>query len=278
MTAQAKLLKPQTLRNYQGTLTRHVLPALGTHLLMAVSRDDVARLHSALAPVPTQANRVLALCHTLFQVAESWGLRPEGSNPARRIARFREVSRERYLTPEELARLGMVLQRGEADRLASRWTVALIRLLLLTGARWGEIRTLRWEWIDWRRSTARLPESKTGAKTLYLSPGATAVLRQVGREREGLVLPGRHGKPRAHPLRQWQRLCLAADLTNLRLHDLRHTYASFGATLGLSLQVVGRLLGHADTQTTERYAHLAPDPVAQAARLVGEAVERALRG
>jgi len=278
LETQAQRLRPQTVHNYQGTLTRHVLPALGTRPLTAVTRTDVQALHSRLTATPTQANRVLALCGTLFEVAEAWGLRPEGSNPARRISRFREVKRERYLTPTELARLGAVLARADAEGLASGWTVALVRLLLLTGARWGEIRTLRWEWIDWPRASARLPESKTGAKTLYLSPGALGVLQGLEPRASGLVLPGLRGQPRAHPLRQWQRLCTAAELENLRLHDLRHTFASFGATLGLSLQVVGRLLGHADTQTTQRYAHLAPDPVAQAARLVGEALERALGG
>lgn len=278
LQAHAASLRPQTLYNYQGTMERHVIPALGTRTLQAVTRADMQALHGRLAATPTQANRVLALCSALFQGAETWGLRPEGSNPARRIPRFREVARERYLTPDELARLGAVLTCAVEEGLASSWTVALIRLLLMTGARWGEIRTLQWAWIDWPRGTARLPESKTGAKTLYLPPGALGVLRGLGPQPYGLVLPGRRGKPRAHPEKQWRRICAAADLTNLRLHDLRHTYASFGATLGLSLQVVGRLLGHADTQTTQRYAHLAPDPVVQAARLVGEAVERALGG
>lgn len=274
----AQVLKPQTLRNYQGILKRHVLPVLGTLQLTSVTRTDIQALHGRLAATPTQANRVLALCSALFQVAETWGVRPEGSNPARRIGRFREVPRERYVTPAELARLGAVLARAVPEGLASVSTVALVRLLLLTGARWGEIRTLRWEWIDWQRGAARLPESKTGAKTLYLAPAAVRVLEDLGVQSQGLVLPGRLGKPRAHPLKQWRRLCAAADITNLRPHDLRHTFASFGATLGLSLQVVGRLLGHADTQTTQRYAHLAPDPVAQAARLVGEALELALGG
>jgi integrase len=275
---RAHALRPHTLRDYRGMLERAVLPAWGTRMLSGVSRTDVQALHARLAATPTQANRVLSLVRTLWQVAETWGLRPEGSNPARGITRFREVPRERYLTPVELARLGAVLKGAEAHGLASRWTVALIRLLLLTGARWGEIQTLRWEWIDWQRGAARLPESKTGAKTLYLAPAALAVLRDLEPQTHGLVLPGRAGRPRVHPMKQWKRVCAAAEITNLRLHDLRHTFASFGATLGLSLQVVGRLLGHVDTHTTQRYAHLAPDPVAQAARLVGEALERALGG
>jgi integrase len=278
LEAQTPRLRPTTLYNYHSMCTRHILPALGTLTLAALTRADVQALHVRLAGTPTQANRVLALCSALLQVAETWGLRPEGSNPARRILHFREVARERYLTPTELARLGAVLTRAQLEGLASSWTVALIRLLLMTGARWGEIRTLRWEWVDWSRGTARLPESKTGAKTLYLFPGALGVLRGLDPQAHGLALPGLRGKPRAHPRTQWLRICTAAEIDNLRLHDLRHTFASFGATLGLSLQVVGRLLGHADTQTTQRYAHLAPDPVAQAARLVGEALERALEG
>lgn len=272
-------LRPGTQRTYRLALSGHILPALDTLAVPAVTRADIQALHQRLRATPYQANRVLALCATLFAHAEAWGLRPEGSNPARRIARYREYKRERFLTGPELARLGQVLARAERDGLAGRATVALLRLLILTGARLGEIQTLRWEWIDWRRAVVRLPESKSGAKTLYLAPAALAELRRLVPQSQGLVLPGtRPGKPRVHPHKSWRRLCAAADLTDLRPHDLRHTFASTGATLGLSLQVIGKLLGHADAATTQRYAHLAPDPVQQAAELVAEAIAKALGG
>jgi hypothetical protein len=149
-------------------------------------------------------------------------------------------------------------------------------LLLLTGARLGEIQTLRWEWIDWERQQARLPDSKTGVKTVYLAPPTLAVLQACGPQTQGLVLPGiKPGQPMAHPQKVWRRLCQRAQVTGVRPHDLRHTYGSMGATLGLSLQMGGKLLGHADPAMTQRYAHLAPDPVQQAAELVGEALRRA---
>lgn len=271
--------KAKTQQNYRLALDKHLLPAMGNLAVPAVTPDDLAVLHVRLAQTPYQANRVLSLARTLFQWAEVWQMRPLGTNPARGLTRFREAKRERYLRPEELARLGAAIIAAEASRSERPEALALVRLLLFTGARVDEIRLLRWEWIDWRAGRIRLPDSKTGAKTLYLSQPALDVLKACGRQASGLVLPGtRPGMPQAHPKRVWRRLCTAAKVVGVRLHDLRHTYASLGVGLGLSLPIVGRLLGHTDWGTTQRYAHLAHDPVAQGAELVGEAVSKALGG
>jgi integrase len=271
--------KAKTQRNYRLALERHILPALGTLAVPAVTSEDLAAVQVRLADTPYQANRVLSLCRTLFTWAEVWHMRAPHTNPALGLTRYREHKRERYLRPEELARLGQAMQAAEAAGTERPEAIALVRLLLLTGARLDEIRTLRWEWIDWRGRCIRLPDSKTGPKTLYLSAAALAVLESCERQARGLVLPGvKPGFPQAHPKRVWRRLCQAAGLTDLRPHDLRHTYASLGVTLGLSLPIVGRLLGHTEWATTQRYAHLAPDPVQQATEVVGEAIKRALGG
>jgi integrase len=272
-------LKTTTQRDYRLGLARHILPQLGALAVPAVTTDDIAAVQTRLAHLPYQANRVLSLCRTLFTWAQTWGFRPPYTNPAALLKRYPERKRERYLRPEELARLGQALQAAETAGTERPEAIALLRLLLFTGARLSEIRTLRWEWIDWQGKRLRLPDSKTGAKTIYLSEAALEVLARCGRQASRLALPGvKPGQPQAHPYRVWRRLTQAAGLTDLRINDLRHTYASFGVTLGLSLPVVGRMLGHTNWTTTQRYAHLAPDPVAQATELVGEALARALGG
>lgn len=272
-------LKAKTQQNYRLALARHLLPALGQLAVPAVTPDDLAALHARLAHTPYQANRVLSLARTLFTWAEVWQMRAPQTNPARGLRRYPEAKRERYLRPPDLARLGQALHEAETSGSERPEALALVRLLLFTGARVDEIRLLRWEWLDWPGRRIRLPDSKTGAKTLYLSDAALEVLKGCGPQASGLVLPGtRAGQPQAHPKRVWRRLTEAAGLEGLRPHDLRHTYASLGVALGLSLPIVGRLLGHTDWGTTQRYAHLAANPVAQGAELVGEAIRRALGG
>jgi integrase len=244
-----------------------------------VTTDDLARLHSSLAHIPDQANRMLSIVRTLFVCAEHWQMRPPHTNPSLFLRRYPERTRERALSPLELARLGQAMQAAEARGSERPEALALVRLLLGTGARVGEIMALRWEWIDLPGRRLRLPDSKTGAKTIYLSEAAMAVLASCGPRDVGLVVPGvRPGMPQTHPAKVLKRLATAADIAPFNPHVLRHTYASFGVTLGLSLPVVGTLLGHSDWGTTQRYAHLAPSPVAQATELVGEAIRRALGG
>jgi integrase len=272
-------LKPKTQREYRRVLRLHILPALGTLAVPAVTTDDLAALQTRLAHIPDQANRVLSVLRTLFRCAEQWQMRPPQTNPSTSLRRYAERKRERYLRPEELARLGMAMQEAQSSGTERPEALALVRLLLFTGARLGEIQTLRWEWIDLRGRRMRLPDSKTGAKTLYLSPAALAVLASCGPQVGGLVVPGvRPGRPQSHPYKVLRRLATSAEIAPFCPHDLRHTYASMGVTLGLSLPIVGQLLGHTEWATTQRYAHLAPNPVEQATELVGEALARALGG
>jgi integrase len=258
----------------------HVLPVLGTVRVDTLTRADIARLHHGMRATPGAANRVLALLSKMCNLAEQWGLRDPGTNPVKGIARYRERARERHLSPTELGRLGEVLRRAEIERTESPSVVALVRLLLLTGARRGEVLGLRWDRLDWQGGSVRLADSKTGPKTLYLSDAARAVLAQLPRvEGNPWCVPGRvHGRPLANPQKPWKRLRSAAGLEDVRLHDLRHTYAAVAARGGLSLPMIGALLGHVEPQTTQRYAHLVGHPVQAAAEQVGEAVKAALGG
>ena len=171
--------KPRSAQSDHSNMRLHVLPALGSLHVHAITHADIARLHHAMRATPGTANRVLALLSKMFALAEHWGLRTPGTNPVKGTQRYPEHQRERHLSPGELARLGEVLRQAEVERIERPSVIALIRLLLLTGARLGEVLGMRWADIDWTHGQLRLPDSKTGAKTLYLSPPALAVLRAL---------------------------------------------------------------------------------------------------
>ncbi len=169
--------KASTAVEYRRLLDRIILPALSKRKVADIARADIARLHHANRVAPYQANRMLAVLSKMFNLAERWGLRPDGSNPCRHVEKFAERKRERMLSPAELARLGDALAGYDG----SPYVVAAVKLLVFTGARLGEVLGLRWEWIDFERDEARLPDSKTGAKTLHLPPPALAVLAELPR-------------------------------------------------------------------------------------------------
>lgn len=284
-------LKPRSLARAQGLLTHHVLPSLGRVRVEDLAREHVARLAHSLRKNPTSANRARALVSALCNFAERVGLRPQGSNPTKHVKPFPEERRRRFLSGEELARLGDALDRMEREGTGpcDRQAVTAIRLLLLTGARAGEILGLRWEHVDAERGVLRLPDSKTGAKEILLGPEARALLAELreesdpppqnpqnpqNRRAEGYVIPGRvEGEPLVGLHRIWKRLLRAAAIDEgLRLHDLRRTAASAGASAGLSLEAVGQHLGHKRADTTKGYAFM----FEHARRETAERVERQL--
>lgn len=264
--------KASTAKDYRSILRRIVLPALGNMDISSVARDDVAKLHHSLKATPYQANRTLALLSKMFNWAERHDYRPDASNPCRHIEKFRERSRDRFLSEEELARLAQTLEDAETNGQKSPHVLAAIRLLLFTGARLSEILSLRWEYIDIDRSMILLPDSKTGKKAIYLSTPALEVLADVPRlEDNPHVIVGL--KPGAHLVnlqKPWRAIRGRAGLEDVRLHDLRHSFASFAAAGGSSLPVIGKLLGHTQAATTERYAHLAADPLRNANEETGQ--------
>ena len=268
--------KPRTAHSYHGSITRHVLPRLGGRRVMDVTRSDVATLHHDMRTIPYAANHTLGILSTIFTAAEVWGLRPEGSNPCRHVKRFRVENRERFLSDEEYRRLGAALRRAEKTGTEAASAVAAIRLLMLTGCRLSEIMTLRWENVDPEAAVLRLPDSKTGARVVHLGKPAVAVLRGMSSvEGNPWVIAGRRPGRRVASLHYpWGRIRKRAGLDDVRLHDLRHSFASGGLLVGEGLPMIGKLLGHSQVQTTARYAHLADDPVKAAADRIASRIAR----
>jgi integrase len=272
--------KPGSIRPDAYNLRCHVLPALGKKKVAMVTRADIAALHHTMHKTPGAANRVLALLSKMFTLAEQWGLRPEGSNPVRYIERYRERRFERFLSSAELARLGETLAEAERTQTEYPSALAAIRLLIFTGARLAEILELRWDQVDFERVCLRLPDSKSGAKLIHLSPPALDVLSGIAQPASNpYVIVGR--EPYAHLVnlrKPWGRLRARAGLPDVRLHDLRHSFASVGAALGVSLPIIGKILGHTQAATTQRYTHLAADPVQDAVHKIGVTIAAAMQG
>lgn len=277
--AEAKR-KPGTAREYRRLLEREVLPKLGARRVDLIEHADVARLHHALRGTPYQANRAMSVLSKLFAWAERRGYRAGLPNPCRGLERYREVGRERFLSAEELASLGDALRAMEAEGVIDPYAAAAIRLLVLTGARRGEVLSLRWAWLDANAGVAHLPDSKTGRKVLHLSAPALAVLQGL-RPLEGnphVIVGKKPGTALVGLPKIWERVRARAGLANVRLHDLRHSFASTAAQAGTSLLVIGKLLGHAQHATTFRYAHFARDPIAAAADAVAGRIAEAFAG
>jgi integrase len=273
--AEAKR-KSSTAAEYKRLLDKIILRAIGERKVADVTRADVTRLHHANRAAPYQANRVLAVLSKMFNLAERWGLRPDGSNPCRHVEKFAEKKRERMLSPAELARLGDALATHDG----SPYAVAAVKLLVFTGARLGEVLGLKWEWIDFERGEARLPDSKTGAKTLHLPPPALAVLAALPRlDGNPYVIAGaKSGAALVNLEKPWRAIRRPAGLDDVRLHDLRHAFASVAASSGMGLPIIGKMLGHSQPATTARYAHLASDPVKAAAVAVAGKIAAAMGG
>lgn len=247
--------KATSLRGDESLLRLYVLPALGNRKLQDVTRADVERLRDSLSDKQTTANRVLALLSAMFNKAEAWGERDSGSNPCRHVERFAERRRERPLAPEEIGVLWRYLDRADRLQLEKPAATLAIRLLLVTGCRLGEILTLRWEYLDLDRGVAELPSSKTGAKTVPLGRTGVELLKKAP-QRSAWVLPGaKSASPLVNLEKPWRRIRKALRLEDVRLHDLRHSFATQAIAAGLSLPKVGNLLGHKSVATTARYAH-----------------------
>ena len=259
--------KPSTQGEYRRSVELFIDPAIGGVRIAGVERKDIAKLHFDLRDKPYQANRTLGVLSKMFSLAEIWGLRPDGSNPCRHVKRYKESKRERFLSPEETERLGEVLAEAESEMPSA---VAAFRLLLLTGCRLSEIQFLRWEYV--RDDCIELPDAKTGGRVVPLGPEARAVLAALPPEEDNpWVISGK--RPGTHLTdlqRPWRRIRARAELEDVRIHDLRHSYASRALALGESLTMIGKLLGHTQVQTTARYAHLARDSIQNAAaRITG---------
>ncbi|MCY4597347.1 MAG: site-specific integrase [Bryobacterales bacterium] len=271
MRRQAPRWKPSTRQGNRYLLDRYIVPFFGAMPVAKIARADVRRWFDSMSAIPASANRTLPVLSVMMRKAELLDYRPQGSNPCRNMRRYKTAPRERFLSLDELKRLGYVLDQAEDTQAAS-----VIRLLLFTGGRSSEITSLRWDWI--RGARAVLPDSKTGPKAIQLPPPAQAVLNALPRESE-YVFPNPAGDgPMKNLGYRWLKLRDLAGLDGVRIHDCRHTFASHAVMSGLDLYTVGRLLGHADIASTERYAHLADEHVRAAAGRISGIVHGAMTG
>jgi integrase len=295
--------KPATIALYEHYLRKLVTASLRARKANAVTREDIAQLHRELGKTRSvTANRVLVTISGAYSFGARHGLTPEGLNPARGIEKFREEGRERYLSGEEIAKLGAVLRLGESeeglawpavngrsprkhgrkldDRRSqlSPFVTAAFRLLLFTGCRLREILHLRWKEVDLERGLLLLPDSKTGRKPVVLNAAALQVLASVPKIGGGeyVIVGDSLKKPRRDLKRPWDLIRHHAGLNDVRIHDLRHTHASVGAGAGLGLPIIGALLGHKHHDTTQRYAHLDNDPLRRASERIGTHLATAL--
>lgn len=271
--------KSSTQAEYRSQWVNVIEPKFGRTKVQDLSRGEVDIFHKSLHETPYRANRILALLSHLMNMAEMWEWRVPGSNPCKHISRFQEEHRTRYLSMDEIGRLGAALKKLTRNGDLSETGADAIRLLLFTGARLNEVLTAKWAWVDKHRRVLNLPDSKTGAKSVYLSEAAWAVLLKRSKvlTKNPFIFPSADGtKHLVNLQKMWLRVCKQAKIDGVRLHDLRHTAASIAAGQGASLPMIGRLLGHTQAQTTQRYAHLDSEPALRAANSIGEAVSAAL--
>jgi integrase len=290
-----------TASSYKSILDRLVLPELGAKKAGKITTAEVQRLHSRLKDKPYQANRLLRVLSSLYTFAAKDNAVPDGFNPCQKVEFFREETRERYLTSEELKRFGDAVREAEtiglpyevdetkpsakhASKAENRLTIigpyaaAALRLLIFTGARLREILHLEWEHIDFQRGQLRLAKSKTGKKWIVLNVFALDILQSLPRGGKYVIAGDDADRPRADLKRPWEAVRNRAGLDGVRLHDLRHTHASTGAGAGLGLPIIGKLLGHTQAATTQRYAHLDIDPLRRASDHIGDQLNRAMGG
>lgn len=273
-------LKPRTLVQYRRLMRDKLLPAFEGLALNEITRTVVDGAHSGWNVTPRDANHALSVLSKLMNWAEDQGYRVDGSNPCRRVVQFKTEPKERFLTKEELERLGSVLVKVEREQSVGLFALAAIRLLILTGARLSEILTLEWSFVDYERRALLLPDSKTGKKSIPLNDAAILILKAIPKYQGNsyVIVGNRHGKHLVNLHKPWIAIRAEAGLEDVRLHDLRHTYASVAVASGGSLPMIGKMLGHSQTQTTERYAHLTDDPVQKLAQSTGEVLATALLG
>jgi integrase len=262
LTEHVATRRPATQKQYQAVVMR-IRQAIGGAKVGEIRFNDVANLHRKVSERgPYLANRFLAVLSKMFSMAMRKGWRTD--NPAKGVERNQEHERERYLSAAELARLLDALANAK-DRQAA----ALFSMCLLTGCRVGEALSARWDQFDLEVGRWTKPASTTKQKKLHVVPLSAQAIELLGtlEVRGEMLFPGRREYQKV-----WKAICNAAGITGLRVHDLRHSYASALVSDGVSLPIVGKLLGHAKTSTTARYAHLADSPLREATNRVGTLV------
>jgi integrase len=280
--------KETTLITDKGRIERHIKPLLGKRHVKTLTRGDIERFMVDVANGKTAmtektkprgravvrggkgaASRSVLLLGAIFTFAKNRGLRSD--NPAHGIKTYKPRKMERFLSPKELSSLGEALLDAENNGMTPS-AVNAIRLLAMTGCRKSEILELKWDYVDFEQSCLRLPDSKTGSKVISVGAAVLELLNKIPKVKKNpYVLPGSVEKHHFVGLtKAWQKIRKMAKIEDVRIHDLRHSFASVGAAGGDSLYMIGKLLGHSQASTTQRYAHLADDPLkATADRIAG---------
>ena len=266
--------KPSSAEVYRRALDNHILPALGTMPVGAVGRGQVTELHYAMRGEPHAANAVLKIVAKLLSLAVEWGLREAGPNPCRAVRKYKTRPRERFLTEEEYRRLGRAVDELEAKGKVSRHAAAAVRLLVLTGCRRNEVLELRWDDVDRTVGELRLRDGKTGGRMVPLTPAVQGVLDGLPRvpDNPWAIAGQKPGARLTNVNDPWLIVRARAGLDGVRIHDLRHSWASRALALGESLSMIGKILGHNRIETTARYAHLARDSERVSAAKVGGSI------
>ncbi len=273
-------LKPRTLIEYSRAFASHINPRVGTLKVRDTTHADVERLHHAMRDMPPTANRTIAVLSKFFSWAIRGGHRPDRSNPCQGLQHYREQARQRYLSPAEIAAVGDAIRTCEASGDISPWHAGLFRCLLLTGMRRDELRTIEWRCVDLDRAVFVLEDSKVGRRDIPITAPVQDVLARLPRiEGNPYVFCGfNSGRPLINIAKAWKRILAQAGIAHARPHDLRHTAASVGAASGSSLLLIGGVLGHRNSKTTDRYAHLADDPVRATAETISQRIAASLDG
>lgn len=285
-------LKPSTIAFYGHVIEFHLKPSIGRVRTKALTYSDIARLHTSLKTTPYMGNRCIAVLSVFLNWCEKHGYRERGSNPCKEITLYREHKRQDFLSADNLSAIGDALARMEAtwhERQQTRTrgsgnavdaitpqAAAAIRLLMFTGARLSEVLSLKWNCVDFEQGIARLPDSKTGFKVLQLPAPALAVLEALPEMSEWVFPASSHSGHMVNLKSAWKGVLAFAGLGNWRLHDLRHSFASVMVNSGASLPVIGKILGHTQIVTTQRYAHLEANPAREAAETAAAKIAEAL--
>lgn len=294
--------KPGSALMDRANIKNHVVPLLGKLPVSKITTTDIENFKASVQAGKTApenamavrkaqkggavvrggkgvANRCLALLSTMFNLAELWGLRTKQTNPVSGVKKFKEQSKERFLSDEEVQRVWAVLDELESKgENGMQYPVALFRLLMLTGARLNEIRSLQWSMVNLAEKRLDLPDSKTGKKVIHLPDRAVEVLQSLPRVSGNpyVIVGGVTGAPLVNAQKPWRRVRNQANLPDVRIHDLRHSFASMAVRNGVDLYTLGKTLGHKNPSTTQRYAHLSDEHMKKAAAKMDDAFGRAV--
>ena len=271
--------KHRKVRNKESTISADnyrlkgvILPFFGNLKISEITCEDIMGLQYYLKDSPIQFNRCYALLSKAFSLEELWGHRPKNSNPCQGIQKYPERKKERFLTSEELEKLDEILKRKDVLNVTSPYSIAAIRMLMYTGCRLGEILSLKWTEVFLKEAYLHLKDSKTGEKTVPLNESAKAILNNLKKDKENpyVFIGAKPGACLTNISRAWIKIRGLANLKDVRIHDLRHTFASLAIKQGVDLYTVSKLLGHKNIATTTRYAHLEMKELIKATNVVDQ--------